>query len=141
LKGNKIKKTKTKIPHCRNNLKKSNRIVVERGKITTPSTQIHDCLISWVGTGTSIKSGGVNHVLWNQIVFIYLTNIFNFGEYWNKISLRTITNNDKFSYGHISFVWNLYYAIPVFSDNSRFLVGIQCVGSMKIYIANLSYIN
>ena len=40
---------------------------VERGKIDTPNTQIHDSSLSWVGTGTSIKSGGVRLVLWLQL--------------------------------------------------------------------------
>jgi len=34
---------------------KSNIKIVERGKILTPSTQIHDGLLFWHGTGTSIK--------------------------------------------------------------------------------------
>ena len=34
---------------------KSNINIVERGKILTPNTQIHDGLLSWHGTGTSIK--------------------------------------------------------------------------------------
>ena len=32
-----------------------------------PQTQIHDRLLSWLGTGTSIKSGGIKLVLWDQI--------------------------------------------------------------------------
>jgi hypothetical protein len=39
---------------------KSNIKIVERGKIDTPNTQIHDCSLSWLSTGTLIKSGGVN---------------------------------------------------------------------------------
>jgi hypothetical protein len=38
---------------------KSNRKFVERGKIDTPNTYIHDCSLSWSRTDTSIKSGGV----------------------------------------------------------------------------------
>jgi hypothetical protein len=37
----------------------SNIKIVERGKIDNPSTQTHDCSLSWLGTSTSIKSGGV----------------------------------------------------------------------------------
>jgi hypothetical protein len=33
-----------------------------RSKIDTPSTQIHDLSLSWLGTDTSIKSGGVKLV-------------------------------------------------------------------------------
>jgi hypothetical protein len=43
-----------KIPQCRN-ISKSKRKIVERVKIVTPSTQIHDRSIFWLGTGTSIK--------------------------------------------------------------------------------------
>ena len=39
---------------------KSNRKIVERG------TSLHDRLIAWHGTGTSIQSGGVKLVLWTQ---------------------------------------------------------------------------
>ena len=47
---------------------KFNRIIVERGKIETPITQIHDCSLSWLGPDTSIKkNGGVKLVLWAQI--------------------------------------------------------------------------
>jgi hypothetical protein len=38
---------------------KSNTKNVERGKFHTPSTQIHECSLPWLGTGTSIKSGGI----------------------------------------------------------------------------------
>jgi hypothetical protein len=38
---------------------KSNIKMTERGKIDTPNTQIHDRSLSWLGTGTSIKRGGV----------------------------------------------------------------------------------
>jgi len=40
---------------------KFNRKIVERDKIDTV-TQIHDRSLSWLGTGTSIKSGGVKLV-------------------------------------------------------------------------------
>jgi hypothetical protein len=33
--------------------------IVERGQIDTLSTQIHDRSLSWLGTYTSIRSGGV----------------------------------------------------------------------------------
>ena len=42
---------------------KSNIKIVERGKIDIPKTQIHDYSLSWLGTDTSIKSGGVKLVL------------------------------------------------------------------------------
>jgi hypothetical protein len=34
------------------------RKMVERGKMDTPNTQIHDRIISWLDTDTSINSGG-----------------------------------------------------------------------------------
>ena len=37
----------------------SNRKIVERGKIDTPNTPIHDYALSWLSTGTSIQCGGV----------------------------------------------------------------------------------
>jgi hypothetical protein len=44
------------IPHYRNN-----------SKIDTPNTYIHDRSISLLGTGTSIKSGGVEIVICAQL--------------------------------------------------------------------------
>ena len=40
----------------------SNRKIVDRDKIETTNTQIHDGTLFWLGTGTSIKSGGVKLV-------------------------------------------------------------------------------
>jgi hypothetical protein len=37
---------------------KSNIKIVERDKIDSTSARIHDRSLSWLGTGTSIKSGG-----------------------------------------------------------------------------------
>ena len=42
---------------------KSNIKIVERDKIDTPSTQIHDRTPSRVATGTSLKSDGVKRIL------------------------------------------------------------------------------
>jgi len=55
---------KNKKYHTERIIPKSNIKIVERGKIDTPNTHIHDCSLSWPGTGTSIKSGGVKLVLW-----------------------------------------------------------------------------
>jgi hypothetical protein len=38
--------------------------IIERGKIDTPNPQIHDCSLSWLGIGTSIKCGRGKLVLW-----------------------------------------------------------------------------
>jgi hypothetical protein len=35
---------------------KSNRTIIERGKLDITNPQIHDCSLSWLGTGTSIKT-------------------------------------------------------------------------------------
>jgi hypothetical protein len=40
--------------------------MVERVIIDTPNTQIHGHSLSWLGTGTSIKSDKVELVLWAQ---------------------------------------------------------------------------
>jgi hypothetical protein len=63
--GIKWKTKQNKTPHCPNN-SKSNIKIVERGKSDTTNTQIRDRSISWFGTGTSIKSGGIKLVLWVQ---------------------------------------------------------------------------
>jgi hypothetical protein len=41
--------------------------IVESRKIDTPNTQICDSSLSWLGTGTSVKSGRVKLVFWAQI--------------------------------------------------------------------------
>jgi len=52
---------KNKKYHTVGTLSKSNRTIVERGKIDTLDIQIHDPSLSWLGTGTSInKRLGVN---------------------------------------------------------------------------------
>jgi hypothetical protein len=42
---------------------KSNMITVERDKIDAPNTKVHGISLSWLGTGTSIKGGGVKLVV------------------------------------------------------------------------------
>ena len=44
----------------------SNIKIVGRVKIDTPNTEIQDRSISWLGTGISIKSGGVQLFFWTQ---------------------------------------------------------------------------
>ena len=39
---------------------------LERYKIDTPNTCVHDHLLSWLGTGTSIQSGWNKPILWAQ---------------------------------------------------------------------------
>jgi hypothetical protein len=38
--------------------------IVERDRIDTANTQIHDRSLSWLGTGMSIKTGRVKLALW-----------------------------------------------------------------------------
>ena len=45
---------------------KSNKKIVERGRIDTPKTQKHDHSLSWLGAGTSVKNGRVKLVLLAQ---------------------------------------------------------------------------
>ena len=40
--------------------------IVERDKINTPNTQIHDRALTWLSTGTSIKCGAVKLARWAQ---------------------------------------------------------------------------
>ena len=60
-------KTKIKF-HAVGTVPKTSRKFVKRGKIDNPRTEVHDRSLSWFGTGTSIKSGGVKLVLW--LIFI-----------------------------------------------------------------------
>ena len=53
-----------KIPHCRNFSKIKTKSWKETQSI--PQTQIHVRSLSWIGTGTSINSGGVKPVLCPQ---------------------------------------------------------------------------
>ena len=55
-----------KIPYSRNSFK-----FQCRGKIDTPNAQIHDCTLSWLDTGTSIKSGVA------KIIFLFLEDKYN----------------------------------------------------------------
>ena len=60
---------KTKIYHTVGTIPKSQCIIVDKEKIDTPNTQIHDCSVSWLDTDTSIKSGAVKLVLWRLQIF------------------------------------------------------------------------
>ena len=55
---------------------KSTRKIVERIKIDNPSTQMHDCWLSWLGTGTLIKRGGVKLVFMDPSQMIQLCKCF-----------------------------------------------------------------
>ena len=43
----------------KNNTPKYNRKIVERGKVDTPNTQIHDRSLSWLVIGSSVKSENI----------------------------------------------------------------------------------
>ena len=57
-------KMKNKKYHTVVTIPKSHRKIVERRKIDTFATQIHDPPLSWLGTGTSPNSGKAEIVLW-----------------------------------------------------------------------------
>lgn len=51
--------TTQQIYHGVGTVQKPNRKIVDRGKIDTPYTQIHNCSLYWLGTGTSEKVTGL----------------------------------------------------------------------------------
>jgi hypothetical protein len=62
-------KTKTKY-HNVVTIPNFNRTIAEiEAKSTHLIENIHDRSLSWLGTGTSITSGGIKLVLWSQILF------------------------------------------------------------------------
>jgi hypothetical protein len=63
--------------------------MVERVIIDTPNTQIHGHSLSWLGTGTSIKSDKVELVLWAQT--------FPLSEMMGKKSHFILINNFLFA--------------------------------------------
>jgi len=49
----------------------------EKGPKYIPITHIHDCSLSTVGTGTSIKGDGVNLVIWiRKTAIVTMVHIF-----------------------------------------------------------------
>jgi hypothetical protein len=52
---------KNKKYHTVGTIPKSNIKIVERGIMYIPNTQMHDRLLSWLDTGTSIISGGLDY--------------------------------------------------------------------------------
>jgi len=63
---------------------KSNIKILERGKIDTSNTQIHDRSLSLLGTDTSIKSGGVKLVVLTQI--FSLSEMMRSCKYFARVS-------------------------------------------------------
>jgi len=58
-----INKKKSKNYHTVGAAPKYNRTIIKRRKIDTPKIHIHDRSLSYLGTGTPIKSRGVKLVL------------------------------------------------------------------------------
>jgi hypothetical protein len=54
-----INKMKNFFFHIVGTIPKSNLKIVERGKIDTSNTHVHDSSLSWLCASTSIKSGGI----------------------------------------------------------------------------------
>ena len=82
-------KTKYKRCHTAGTIPKSNRKIVERDKIDTSNTQVHDRSLSWCGTGTLINSGGVN------FMYFYMAFVIKFSDdkvkrliYWIHIKAK-----------------------------------------------------
>ena len=80
---------------------KSNRKIVERGKIETPNTETHDSSLSWFGTVTSVKSVGVRLVLWAQsslLLDILLLNVQRavFQIYSGRLNILSVIQNKIF---------------------------------------------
>jgi hypothetical protein len=65
---------KNKKYHAIGTIPTSNNRIVERNKIDTTNTQIHNRSHSWLGTGTAIKSGGGKLIFWLFCLglFVYL---------------------------------------------------------------------
>ena len=60
--------SRQKLYENKRTVSKANRTMVERCKLATLNTQLHDHSFSCLRTGTSIKSGGVKLVfLWHKI--------------------------------------------------------------------------
>jgi hypothetical protein len=57
-------KLKKKKKHTLKSVLKYNLKIVERDKIDTPNTHVHDHSLSWLGTITSMKRGRAKLVLW-----------------------------------------------------------------------------
>lgn len=62
--------------HTHGTRQKSTGKILERGKIYTHKTQIHDRSRAWFGTGTSMKSGGVELVLWTDTFHLILAKSY-----------------------------------------------------------------
>ena len=53
-----------RVYHTVGTVPKSNIKITKRDNIDTPNTQLHNRSLSWLGTGTKIKSGEAKLILW-----------------------------------------------------------------------------
>ena len=102
---------------------KADRKIVDRGKINIPNTHMHVCSLSYLGTGTSIKSGGANLVLWTQTFGISLLSEMMRSCFKTKTLaiqiVRSVCDYISCNHGnlaHNKITWSLYsvilYVIP-----------------------------
>jgi hypothetical protein len=64
---------------------KSNKKIVEMDKVKYPITHIHDCSLSWLGIGTSIKSGEVKLILWSQTSPLLKTTLHRYYKHLDSV--------------------------------------------------------
>jgi len=90
--------------HTVGTVPKSNRKIVERGKIDTLNTQIYDRSLYWLGTGISIKSGRVKISFFRKISWL-----FEFQ--WHSIIIFRNQSSQTFpeiQFVRICFVFRMY---------------------------------
>ena len=94
---------KNKTYHAVETVPQSNWRIVEIGKIDTPNTYMHDRPLSWLGTGTSIKSGEVELVLCAKphllMKWAGLASVFHMQVVLSKLykyNLNLLTSTDDF---------------------------------------------
>ena len=121
----KIEKTH-RIPHYGNDSKIQQKSRRKRSENCHPwfYTQIYDRSLSWLGTGTSIKSGGVKLVLWvqlfgnNKVIYYLCSCIQHLTEFFVLIILF-IFKISKQEFSNIIIVsFFLYYEVEISSDKT-----------------------
>ena len=65
---------------------------VDRAKLDTPSTHIHDRSLSWLGTGMSIKSDGVSKIIILSLTSINIAPRHNYNHSLTSINIAPQTN-------------------------------------------------
>jgi hypothetical protein len=92
-------------------ISKSNIKIVERGKTDSPSTQIHDRSISWLGTDTSKKKQDIWQILHFHIIFLCDTPSGNYTAYKGLIQ-HDITQDSEKNNAQFIFEWLWKHSIP-----------------------------